>query len=121
MSAHTGDRVVATTVTTHGGSDMRAAFTGLIVGAIALFAIVVAIVMLTNRMFEGHEAPAAGGAAHGQHAPAPGAPAAGAPSATPGSTPAPGSAPAPGAPPQGTAPPPAGSPPPATPPPGTPR
>ena len=65
MSQHSNDRgAAATAVTTHGGSDMRAAFTGLIVGAIALLAVVVAIVMLTNRKFEGHgEAPAAG--AHG--------------------------------------------------------
>ncbi len=62
MSVHHDDRGVATaTVTTHGGSDMRAAFTGLIVGALALLAVVVTIVMLTNRSFEGHgEAPAAG-------------------------------------------------------------
>ena len=61
MSHHPDDRVVATTVTTHGGSDMRAAFTGLIVGALALLTVVVTIVMLTNRKFEGHgEAPAAG-------------------------------------------------------------
>ena len=69
MSHHPDDRVVVTTVTTHGGSDMRAAFTGLIVGALALLAVVVTIVMLTNRKFEGHgEAPAAG--AHGAPAPA---------------------------------------------------
>ena len=40
---------------------MRAAFTGLIVGTVALIAVVLGIVMLTNRMFEGHgEAPAPG-------------------------------------------------------------
>ena len=69
MSHHPDDRVVATTVATHGGSDMRAAFTGLIVGALALLAVVVTIVMLTNRKFEGHgEAPAHG--APGAAAPA---------------------------------------------------
>jgi len=71
MSVHHDDRGVATTVTAHGGSDMRAAFTGLIVGVLALLAVVVTIVMLTNRAFEGHG-----------EAPAPGAPAAAAP-ATP--------------------------------------
>ena len=57
-----------TTVTTH-GSDMGAAYMGLIVGTIALLAVVITIVMLTNRKFEGHEgAPPAG--AHGAAAPA---------------------------------------------------
>ncbi len=62
MSAHVNDHgVTSTAVATHAGSDMRAAFTGLIVGAIAIFIVVVAIVMLTNRSFAGHEtAPAAG-------------------------------------------------------------
>ena len=70
MSKHANDGVTTSAVTTHGGSDMRAAFTGLIVGAVALLAVVVAVVMLTNRMFEGHgEAPAPG--AHGAVAPAP--------------------------------------------------
>ena len=46
-------------VTTPHGSDMRAAFTGLIVGTLALLAFVIVVVMLTNRMFEGHEAGAA--------------------------------------------------------------
>lgn len=59
-----------TTVTTH-GSDMRAAFTGLIVGTFALLAVVITIVMLTNKKFEGHE----GGAPAGSH----GAPAASTP------------------------------------------
>jgi hypothetical protein len=59
MSHHTDDR--SATMTTHGGSDMRAAFTGLIVGTIALIVVVVSIVMLTNRKFDSHgEAPAHG-------------------------------------------------------------
>ena len=63
MTHHANDGATAP-VTVHGGSDMRAAFTGLIVGAVALFAVVVGIVMLTNRMFEGHgEGPVPG--AHG--------------------------------------------------------
>jgi len=40
-------------------ADARAAFMGLIVGAIALLAIVYTIVHLTARKFEGHSAPAA--------------------------------------------------------------
>jgi hypothetical protein len=69
MSVHTDDRG-ATAVVTHGGSDMRAAFTGLIAGAIVLLLVVTGIVMLTNRKFEGHEAAPAGA-----HAPAaPGTP-----------------------------------------------
>jgi hypothetical protein len=40
-------------------ADARAAFMGLIFGAIALLAIIYAIVQLTNRKFEGHAAPAA--------------------------------------------------------------
>ena len=40
------------------GHDTRAAFTGLIVGAIVLFAIVRTIVSLTNAKYE-HEKPAA--------------------------------------------------------------
>jgi hypothetical protein len=67
MSHQHDDRVVTTTVTTHGGSDMRAAYTGLIVGAIALLAVVTTIVTLTNRKFAGeHEA-----AAHAPGAAAP--------------------------------------------------
>ena len=49
-------------------ADARAAFMGLIFGAIALLIIVYGIVQLTNRKFAGHAAPAA--------APAAGAPAA---------------------------------------------
>jgi hypothetical protein len=69
MSVHTDDRGVTTAaVTTHGGSDMRAAYMGLIVGALALLAVVVTIVMLTNRKFEGHnEAPATAPAAAAPH------------------------------------------------------
>jgi hypothetical protein len=39
-------------------ADARAAFMGLIFGAIALLAIVYTIVQLTNRKFEGHAAAA---------------------------------------------------------------
>ena len=49
-------------------ADARAAFMGLIFGAIALLAIVYTIVQLTNRKFEGHSSaatpPAAGAPAH---------------------------------------------------------
>ena len=69
MTHHVNDHGVATTtVTAHGGSDMRAAFTGLIVGAIAILAVVMAIVVLTNRSFEGHGEAAPAGA-HGPAAP----------------------------------------------------
>ena len=68
MSHHANDGATTAPVTVHGGSDMRAAFTGLIVGTVALIAVVLGIVMLTNRMFEGHgEAPAPG--AHGPATP----------------------------------------------------
>jgi hypothetical protein len=40
------------------GSDMKAAFTGLILGAIAILILVVTIVKLTNHKYEG-EKPAA--------------------------------------------------------------
>ena len=69
MTHHVNDQGAATTVTTHGGSDMRAAFTGLIVGAIAILAVVMAIVVLTNRSFEGHGEAAPTGS-HGPAAPA---------------------------------------------------
>ena len=36
--------------------DAKAAFTGLIVGAIVLLAIMYGIVLLTNKKFEGHSA-----------------------------------------------------------------
>ena len=39
-------------------ADARAAFMGLIFGAIVLFAILYTIVQLTNRKFEGHAAAA---------------------------------------------------------------
>jgi len=45
--------------TTHHPEDRRAAFTGLIVGAIALIVVVVAIVKLTNAKFASHEKPVA--------------------------------------------------------------
>jgi hypothetical protein len=60
-------------------ADQRPAFLGLIVGGIALFAIMWGTVALTNRQFAGHEAPAAKPAAG---APAAGAPAAGATAGT---------------------------------------
>jgi hypothetical protein len=40
-------------------ADARAAFMGLVFGAIALLAILYGIVQLTNRKFEGHAAPPA--------------------------------------------------------------
>ena len=83
MSVHVNDHGVKTTTVTHSGSDMRAAFTGLIVGAIAILAVVVTIVMLTNRSFAGHKAEA------GAHAPAAPAPAAGTPAAGTPATPPP--------------------------------
>ena len=83
MSAHVNDHGVATATVTHPGSDMRAAFTGLIVGGIAILLVVVAIVMLTNRSHAAkHEAPASG-----DHAPAATAPAAGTPATPPPTTP----------------------------------
>jgi hypothetical protein len=49
-------------------ADARAAFSGLIVGMIVLFAVMYTIVQLTNRKFAGHEAPAAtAGAPAAQH------------------------------------------------------
>lgn len=44
-------------------ADAKAAFTGLIVGAIALLAIMYTIVQLTNKKFEGHSAAASAPAA----------------------------------------------------------
>jgi hypothetical protein len=38
------------------GKDTKAAFTGLIIGAIALAIVVLTIVNLTNRSFDAHEA-----------------------------------------------------------------
>ena len=66
MSHHVDAHGAAHAATVH-GSDMRAAFTGLIAGVIALLAVVITIVMLTNKKFEGHEAAPAG--AHGAAAP----------------------------------------------------
>jgi hypothetical protein len=40
-------------------SDMRAAFMGLVLGAIALLGILYTIVRLTNRMYAGHSEAAA--------------------------------------------------------------
>ena len=48
-------------------ADARAAFMGLIFGAIALLAIVYTIVQLTNRKFEGHAAAAPTAAPAAQH------------------------------------------------------
>jgi hypothetical protein len=63
-------------------ADARAAFMGLIGGAIALLAIVLVIVHLTNKKFEGHAA----APAHSQSTPATGAPPA-TPAAEPTKTP----------------------------------
>ena len=99
MSRHADDGVAtATARTTHpGGSDMRAAFMGLILGSLVLLALVFVVVKLTARSFEGHgAAPAAGGEQHAppaggeQHAPpAAAAPATGAPAAGTPATPPP--------------------------------
>ena len=49
-------------------ADARAAFTGLIVGALVLLAVMYGIVQLTNRKFAGHAATApAAGAPAAQH------------------------------------------------------
>ena len=49
----------------HHNPDMRAAFLGLIVGAIVVLAVVYSIVRLTDASFEGHEpAPAAATTPH---------------------------------------------------------
>ena len=64
-------------------ADARAAFMGLIFGAIALLAMVLVIVNLTNKKFEGH---AAAAPAHSQSTPSTGAPPA-APAAQPTKTP----------------------------------
>jgi hypothetical protein len=45
--------------TTHHPEDRRAAYMGLIIGAVALFVIVVSIVKVTNARFASHERPAA--------------------------------------------------------------
>lgn len=58
--------------TTHRSSDLGAALTGLIVGAVVLFMIVFTIVKLTNASFASeHEAAAASPAATTTGAPAP--------------------------------------------------
>ena len=62
-------------------ADARAAFMGLIFGAISLLAIVLVIVMLTNRKFASHATPA-----HEASTPATGAPPA-VPAAQPTKTP----------------------------------
>ncbi|MFN2567792.1 MAG: hypothetical protein ABR499_22590 [Gemmatimonadaceae bacterium] len=54
--------------------DKSAGFIGLIAGAVSIFIVVYAIVLLTNRKFESHGRAAA-------HPPAAGAPATGAPAA----------------------------------------
>ncbi len=71
MSVHHTDHGAGGAVVTthHGGSDMRAAFTGLIVGGIAILAVVMTIVVLTNRSFEGHGDAAAPAGAHAPPAP----------------------------------------------------
>jgi len=60
-----------TATSTHGGSDMGAAFRGLIIGSLVLLGLVFTVVKLTARSFEGHKA----------------APAAGAPATAPAATP----------------------------------
>ena len=45
-------------------SDKGAAFLGLVIGAIALFAVAYTMVQLTNRAFEGHQPAAATQQAH---------------------------------------------------------
>jgi hypothetical protein len=114
MSRHVDDGVATVNAgTTHrGGSDMRAAFMGLIFGTLVLLALVFTVVKLTARSFEGHAAaPAAGGEQHAP--PAASAPATGAPAAgtQPPAAPAPGAPPA-GAPTTGTPPAPPTTPPP---------
>jgi hypothetical protein len=42
-----------------GGPDTRPAYTGLILGAIVLFAVLYSIVVVTNKHYEAKEAPAA--------------------------------------------------------------
>ena len=64
-------------------ADARAAFMGLIFGAIALLVMVIVVVMLTNRKFAGH---AAAAPAHEATTPATGAPPA-TPAAQPTKTP----------------------------------
>jgi hypothetical protein len=53
--------------------DKSAAFTGLILGAIAIFVICFAVVRLTNAKFAGHSPAGAAAPAAGQAAPAAGA------------------------------------------------
>ena len=63
--------------TAHRSSDLGAALTGLIVGAVALFIIVFTIVKLTNSSYAGEHAPApAAASTAGTPAPAPAPPAA---------------------------------------------
>jgi hypothetical protein len=84
MSRHADDGVATVTAgTSHrSGSDMRAAFMGLILGSLVLLALVFTVVKLTARSFEGHgAAPAAGGEQHAPPAAAP--PETGAPPTTP--------------------------------------
>jgi hypothetical protein len=45
--------------TTYHPEDRRAAFTGLIIGVVALIVLVVSIVKVTNARFASHEKPAA--------------------------------------------------------------
>jgi hypothetical protein len=66
MSVHSEDRPAATHVV-HGNPDMRAAFMGLIAGAVALLVIVYVIVRLTNASFDDHAAPANPAAATTPH------------------------------------------------------
>ncbi|MGI8618228.1 MAG: hypothetical protein ACR2L6_03950 [Gemmatimonadaceae bacterium] len=60
-------------VTAHRSSDLGAALTGLIVGAVALFIIVFTIVKLTNASFAGGHEAAPAAPTTGTPAPAPAA------------------------------------------------
>ena len=59
MSHVVKEGAVTTASATHHNPDMRAAYMGLIVGAVALLIIVWGIVKLTSASFEGHAAPGA--------------------------------------------------------------
>ena len=47
--------------------DMKAAFTGLVVGAVAILVVLYGVVQWTNGRFEGHAPPAAGAPATTAH------------------------------------------------------
>ncbi|CAN5667414.1 hypothetical protein BH23GEM1_BH23GEM1_08400 [soil metagenome] len=60
--------------TAHRSSDLGAALTGLIVGAVSLFILVFTIVKLTNASFAGEHAPSPAPASTTAGSPAPAAP-----------------------------------------------